>query len=38
MTTQVKRLWDVIKTGYDHREYMTHPRGFYGIGVLTKNA
>jgi cephalosporin hydroxylase len=36
-TTQVKRLWDGIKTGYVHREYMTHPRGFYGIGVLTHN-
>ena len=36
-TTQVKRLWDVIKSDYVHREYMTHPRGFYGIGVLTHN-
>jgi predicted O-methyltransferase YrrM len=34
--TQVKSLWDAIKTKYVHREYMTHPRGFYGIGVLTK--
>jgi predicted O-methyltransferase YrrM len=35
--TQVKRLWDDIKPGYVHNEYMTHPRGFYGIGVLTHN-
>jgi predicted O-methyltransferase YrrM len=34
--TQVKSLWDAIKTKYVHREYMTHPRGFYGIGVITK--
>ena len=34
--TQVKSLWDAIKTKYVHHEYMTHPRGFYGIGVLTK--
>jgi predicted O-methyltransferase YrrM len=34
--TQVKRFWDSIKTGYPHREYMFHPRGHYGIGVLFK--
>jgi predicted O-methyltransferase YrrM len=35
-TTQVKRFWDGVKTGYRHREYMVHPRGQYGIGVLFK--
>ena len=34
--TQVKRLWDSIKTGYEHREYMVHPNALYGIGVLFK--
>jgi predicted O-methyltransferase YrrM len=34
--TQVKKLWDAVKAGYSHREYMLHPRGFYGIGVLVK--
>jgi predicted O-methyltransferase YrrM len=34
--TQVKRHWDEIKAGYVHREYMVHPRGFYGLGVLVK--
>ncbi len=35
-TTQVKRFWDGIKTDYQYREYMVHPRGQYGIGVLFK--
>jgi predicted O-methyltransferase YrrM len=35
-TTQVKRFWDEIKTGYRYSEYMVHPRGQYGIGVLYK--
>ena len=35
-TTQVKRFWDEIKPGYKYREYMVHPRGQYGIGVLFK--
>jgi predicted O-methyltransferase YrrM len=35
-TTQVKRFWDSVKTGYRYREYMVHPRGQYGIGVLFK--
>ena len=35
-STQVKAFWDAIKTGYSHREYMTHPEGRYGIGVLLK--
>jgi predicted O-methyltransferase YrrM len=34
--TQVKAIWDTIKTSYPHREYMTHPEGLYGIGVLEK--
>jgi predicted O-methyltransferase YrrM len=34
--THVKRFWDSIKTGYSCREYMVHPRGQYGIGVLFK--
>jgi predicted O-methyltransferase YrrM len=34
--THAKRVWDDIKTGYSHREYMFHPEGFYGIGVLSK--
>jgi predicted O-methyltransferase YrrM len=33
-TTRVKRFWDEVKHGYQHREYMVHPRGQYGIGVL----
>ena len=35
-TTQVKRFWDGIKVDYLYREYMVHPRGHYGIGVLSK--
>jgi predicted O-methyltransferase YrrM len=34
--TQVKAFWDSIKTGYVYREYMVHPNGLYGIGVLEK--
>ncbi|HWG17846.1 MAG TPA: class I SAM-dependent methyltransferase [Acidobacteriaceae bacterium] len=34
--THAKRVWDDVKTGYSHREYMFHPEGFYGIGVLCK--
>lgn len=34
--TQVKAFWDSIKTGYTHREYLVHPNGLYGIGVLEK--
>jgi predicted O-methyltransferase YrrM len=32
--TQVKRLWDSIKVGFRHQEYVANPEGFYGIGVL----
>ena len=34
--TQVKRCWDEIKDNYPHREYMVHPEGLYGIGVILK--
>jgi cephalosporin hydroxylase len=34
--TQVKEFWDAVKTSYSYREYMTHPKGLYGIGVLQK--
>jgi len=34
--THAKRVWDDVKRGYAHREYMFHPHGFYGIGVLSK--
>jgi predicted O-methyltransferase YrrM len=34
--TQVKTFWDTIKTSHAHKEYMTHPEGLYGIGVLQK--
>jgi predicted O-methyltransferase YrrM len=34
--TQVKAFWDTIKTSYPHKEYMAHPEGLYGIGVLQK--
>lgn len=34
--TQVKRLWDSIKDGFTHREYVVNPGGEYGIGVLVK--
>lgn len=32
--TQVKRLWDSIKRNFQHREYVTDPGGYYGIGIL----
>ena len=31
--TEVKRLWDEIRSDYETREYAYHPRKFYGIGV-----
>lgn len=34
--TQVKRLWDSIKSGFHYREYAVDPKGYYGIGVLFK--
>lgn len=34
--THAKRLWDAIKGDYPHREYLFHPQGYYGIGVLSK--
>ncbi len=34
--TQVKRLWDSIKSDFEHREYVTDSGGLYGIGVLIK--
>jgi predicted O-methyltransferase YrrM len=34
--TQAKRCWDSIKVAFPHREYMLHPEGLYGIGVLFK--
>ena len=34
--TQVKAFWDTIKTNYPYKEYMAHPEGLYGIGVLQK--
>ncbi len=34
--TQVKRLWDSIKAGFEHREYTFGENGYYGIGVLLK--
>ena len=34
--TQVKTFWDTIKTSYSYKEYMAHPEGLYGIGVLQK--
>lgn len=33
---QVKKFWDTVKPGYEHREYMAHPNGQYGIGVVFK--
>jgi len=35
--TQVKQLWDEVKTAYPHQEYAVHPHGHYGIGVLFKS-
>jgi len=34
--TQVKKLWDEIRGQYQYREYLVHPKGFYGIGVLQR--
>ena len=34
--TQVKAFWDTVKTSHIHKEYMSHPEGLYGIGVLQK--
>jgi predicted O-methyltransferase YrrM len=34
--TQVKRCWDEMKSDFTYREYMAHPDGQYGIGVLFK--
>jgi hypothetical protein len=34
--TQVKRLWDSIKSDFRHREYAVDPGGYYGIGILLK--
>ena len=34
--TQVKRLWDSIKSDFEHREYVTDSGGGYGVGVLIK--
>jgi predicted O-methyltransferase YrrM len=35
--TQVKRLWDSVKPGFEHREYAVDPKGYYGIGVLVNH-
>jgi predicted O-methyltransferase YrrM len=32
--TQVKSFWDSIKPQYTHREYVAHPNGQFGLGVL----
>ncbi len=34
--THVKRFWDSIKHDFSYREYMIHPEGLYGIGVIFK--
>lgn len=34
--TQVKKLWDSIRTGFKHREYIFDQNGYYGIGILYK--
>jgi predicted O-methyltransferase YrrM len=34
--THVKAFWDSIKANYRHKEYVAHPGGQYGIGVLFK--
>lgn len=34
--TQVKRLWDSIKPGFEHREYVCPQNGTYGVGILYK--
>jgi cephalosporin hydroxylase len=35
-STQVKRFWDSIKAGYEHREYIVRSDGLYGVGVIIK--
>lgn len=32
--TQVKSFWDSLKSQYSHREYISHPNGKFGIGIL----
>jgi predicted O-methyltransferase YrrM len=34
--TQVKTLWDSIRSGFEHREYIFGQNGQYGIGILRK--
>lgn len=34
--TQVKTLWDSVKVGSNHREYILSQDGHYGIGILYK--
>jgi predicted O-methyltransferase YrrM len=34
--TQVKRLWDSIKTDFEHQEYVLDANGYYGLGLLSK--
>lgn len=34
--THVKAFWDTIKVSYPHKEYIAHPGGQFGIGVLQK--
>ena len=34
--THVKQCWDEIKDNFRHCEYMVHPEGLYGIGVIFK--
>jgi predicted O-methyltransferase YrrM len=32
--THAKRCWDEVKGSFAHHEYLLHPEGLYGIGVL----
>jgi predicted O-methyltransferase YrrM len=32
--TQVKSFWDTLKPQYSHREYISHPNGKFGIGIV----
>jgi hypothetical protein len=34
--TQVKKLWDAIKSDFKYKEYSVHPAGLYGIGLFSK--
>jgi hypothetical protein len=34
--TQVKRLWDSIKTDFEHQKYVLDTNGYYGLGLLSK--